>query len=238
MTTQGPIIIQKDLLDILGILIPIILTVLIIVQNNNYEKNNQKLQKQIHNRDIINRFHDDVLRIYNTYYDFTYTVRVSGFEENMRTGNGGWVNNYIGNIYNLKERVVSNKNLARLLFEAKNKDLYNIVSERNNLAIDILDKYINYYASGEFFRISENAWDVSINQGINNNGSYNPVQYKYNYQWLMQDQKRYDNYLRLCKSDTVIEIDRLIDDYMKMHTFEKYDKYFEQYFSLESLQVS
>ena len=86
----------------------------------------------------------------------------------MRTGNGGWVNNYIGNIYNLKERVVSNKNLARLLFEAKNKDLYNIVSERNNLAIDILDKYINYYASGEFFRISENAWDVSINQGINN----------------------------------------------------------------------
>lgn len=71
MTTQGPIIIQKDLLDILGILIPIILTVLIIVQNNNYEKNNQKLQKQIHNRDIINRFHDDVLRIYNTYYDFT-----------------------------------------------------------------------------------------------------------------------------------------------------------------------
>ena len=76
MTTQGPIIIQKDLLDILGILIPIILTVLIIVQNNNYEKNNQKLQKQIHNRDIINRFHDDVLRIYNTYYDFTYTVRV------------------------------------------------------------------------------------------------------------------------------------------------------------------
>ena len=41
---------KRDLLDIVGILLPIILTVIIIVQNRVYSLRTDALQKQIHNR--------------------------------------------------------------------------------------------------------------------------------------------------------------------------------------------
>lgn len=42
---------RKDCLDIVGILLPIILTVVIIFQNRIYSHRTDKLEKQIYNRD-------------------------------------------------------------------------------------------------------------------------------------------------------------------------------------------
>ena len=42
---------EKDWVDIIGILIPIMLTILIIVQNIVYHRQNSRLQREIYNRE-------------------------------------------------------------------------------------------------------------------------------------------------------------------------------------------
>ena len=61
---------QRDLLDIVAVLVPIFLSVIIIVQNKIYEHRNTELQKRIHNREWSQQYHDDILLVYNTYYEF------------------------------------------------------------------------------------------------------------------------------------------------------------------------
>lgn len=54
---------SRDILDVIGILLPIILTAVLCVQNGVIAYRNRKLQKHIHNRDIVNQSHEDILRI-------------------------------------------------------------------------------------------------------------------------------------------------------------------------------
>ena len=56
---------QRDLLDIISILVPIVLSGIIIVQNKIYEHRNVELQKRIHNREWSQQYHDVILLVYN-----------------------------------------------------------------------------------------------------------------------------------------------------------------------------
>lgn len=61
---------QRDWLDVIAILVPIVLSMIIIVQNKIYECRNIELQKRIHNREWSQQYHDEILLLYNTYYEF------------------------------------------------------------------------------------------------------------------------------------------------------------------------
>ena len=60
--------------------------------------------------------------------------------------------------------------------------------------------------------------------------------HKYNYQWLYQNKIKYDNYLKLCESDDIKEIEALLRTYEEQHSYENFDKYFEKYFSLNEIK--
>lgn len=119
--------------------------------------------------------------------------------------------------------------MAKLIFERSNKELYNIIEERFRLSIKIIDKYIEYINSGKLYNVSENAWNMVIN-------NYPEVAcYRYNYAVLTQNKKAYDNFVKLCKSEELEEIQNLIQEYQEKHSYENFDKYFEGYFSLEEI---
>lgn len=77
------------------------LTVVIIIQNIIYSNRSDKLQKQIHNRDRINQYHNDILMIYNTYYEFCDTIFTSGFANNVKSANISWAFTWINNLLKL-----------------------------------------------------------------------------------------------------------------------------------------
>ena len=188
---------QRDCFDIVTIILPILLSIIIIVQNIVYAKRTTALQKMIHNREWAQQYHGDILLLYNTYYEFKDVIQASGFENNVRSGNVNAAFGWINTIQILKTNILRRKDLAKLLFKKKNENLYNIIKKCFEQEIEIIDKYIAYLSSGKLLEISENAWNT-VCQTV-------PVA-KYNYQWLLQNRNIYDNFMRLCHSNEMIDI--------------------------------
>ncbi len=220
---------RKDCLDIIGILLPIILTMVIIFQNRIYSRRTDKLEKRIHSRDQINQHQGYILAIYNTYYVFCDTIFTSGFNNNVKIGNVNLANTWVDNLITMRVSIGRNMDLAKLIFGQSNKELYSIIEERFKLSIKIIDKYIEYINSGKLYHVSENAWNMVIN-------NYPEAAfYRYNYAVLPQNKKIYDDFVKLCRSEELDEIQNLIQEHQEKHSYDNFDKYFEGYFSLEEL---
>ena len=145
-------------MDIVGILLPIILTIVIIWQNRIYSQRTDKLEKQIHNKGQINQHQDYILAIHNTYYAFCDTLFTSGFDNNVKIGNVNLANSWVNNLINMRLLIGRNMDLAKLMFGRSNKELYNIIEERFKLSIKLIDKYIKYVNSGKLYTVSEDAF--------------------------------------------------------------------------------
>lgn len=219
---------KKDLLDIISIMAPIILSIIVAFQNNKFNKTNENLQKQIHNNEQNMQYHNDILTIYNTYNEFCNVIINFGFYEAVKTGNVNYAYNSVVNLNNLKNNIVSRKNISKLLFQHSDNDLYKVIEDRFDLAISIIDKLLEYMNSGKMYNISEQAWDTIISAG-----QINPMM-KYDYSQL-KNTESWDRFKKLCNDDDVQDIDKDIDKYKTMHKYDMYDKYFEKYIGLKTL---
>ncbi len=217
---------QKNLFDVVTVVIPIFLSAIIIIQNKIYASRTTELQKMIHNREWAQQYHGDILLLYNTYYEFIDIIYSSGFNNNVRSGNVNVALGWISNIQTLKMNILRRKDLAKLLFEKKNVNLCKIIKNGFEKEIEIIDRFTTYIMSGKFLEVSENAWNIVCQSA--------PA-VKYNYQWLLQNRNIYDNFMRLCYSDEMMEIERLMIENDKLHSYENFDKFFEEYFSIEKL---
>ena len=220
---------RRDVFDILGIIFPIVLTFIIIIQNCIYYRGNKKLQKQIHNRDQKIQHHNDIMMLYNTYYDFCDAIFTSSFYMNVKCANVNSVMMYINNVNLTRIQIGRRRDLARILFEHTDVNLYEIIVERFDLAIKIIDKYLEYYNSGKLAKVSENAWNTICPP---NTASFI---YKYNYSYLLQNRNLNENYMKLCEQEEIREIDKMLNDYKDLHTYESFDMYFEKYLNLSEL---
>lgn len=220
---------KRDWLDIVGILVPLILTVVVIIQNRIYSKRTDDLQKAIHNSEQKNRYHDDIFKIYSTYYLFCDAIFESGFAFNVRSGNVNLANVNFNKVVSLRSTISRNLDLAKLIFEKSNNTLYKKIEDRIKLEIDIIDLYLKYIDEGKLYEVSEKAWDF-----ITAKGSV-PLIIRYDYFSLMRVKDNYDAFLKLCESDEIKEIEKLTGDLQEKHNYENYDKYFEEYFSLNVL---
>ena len=55
--------------SVVGVLVPIVLTVVSIILSVRIDKNNQQMQKMLANRDMMNQTRQSVLDIYNSYFN-------------------------------------------------------------------------------------------------------------------------------------------------------------------------
>lgn len=164
--------------------------------------------------------------MYNTYYEFKDVIQTSGFENNVRSGNVNAAFGWINTIQILKTNILRRKDLAKLLFKKKNENLYTIIKKSFEQEIEIIDKYIAYLSSGKLLETSENAWNT-VCQAV--------PSAKYNYQWVSQNRNVYDTFMKLCHSDEMIDIEYLMKKNDELHSYENFDIYFEEYFSIEKL---
>ncbi len=220
---------KKDWLDIVGILLPLVLTVVVIFQNRIYSKRTDDLQKAIHNSEQKNRYHDDIFKIYSTYYSFCDVIFQSGFAFNVRRGDIYLANTNLNNVVSLRLTLGRNLDLAKLIFEKSNNFLYKIIEDRIILEMEIIDLYLKYINDGILFEVSEGAWNVIAPIGV-----ISPI-IRYNYNSLMSVKEKYDAFLKLCESDEIKKIEKLSKELEDKHNYDDYDKYFEEYFSLNVL---
>ena len=222
---------NRDWLDVVGILVPIILTIALFVQNSFLFNRSEKLQKEIHNRDLVNQAHEDILRIYRSYYEFNDFLYASQFAERVRHGDVSFANSFLNNLFDLTNHMYQVRDLARLLLSANEPETYNAIASCIDNEIEILQKYHSYICSGRLYEASENAWNTVLASSVEDYQAFA----KYNYQELYKNSNRYNNFLSLCKTPELEEIEALLKKDNELHSYDNYDAYFEKHLRLEKL---
>ena len=220
---------HRDCLDILGILGPILVSVIVLIQNSIIARRNKELQKSIHNRDIANQAHEDILRIHRTYYDFCDIMYA--FYESVRHADIGRVNALLNDTYNLKKRIIINLDMARMLFERKNPETLDLIKDSFNLQIKVIDMFQDYVQSGRLAVVAESAWDTVLE---NKNQLYCSIT-RYNISELSKDPQLYSKYVDLCNTEELKSIEKVMNEVIEKQDSDEYYKAYEKYLYLERL---
>ena len=217
---------KKDIIDVIGILVPILLSIIIIIQNIVYFRKTKSFQKKLHKDDYKLKLHDDILRIYGTYYEFRDVIEGSGFAKNVRTGQVILATEQAKQLLNLRNTITKNLDLARLLFCQEDNELFSVVEESTDLQLEIIKKYLKYIYSGKLQEVTNRAW----NSCYNSNSS---LIRNYDYKVLYTNEDLYNYFLNLCESEEIKEIEKLKIECEKYHLYENFDIHFKKYFTLK-----
>lgn len=218
---------EKTLLDYVATFLPILLSAMLIIQNHIINNRNKKLQKEIHNRDVRLRQHDDILSIYSVYYEFMDLMYTSNFAFEVKQGNVNFVMNFRNTLIQMRTIIFKKLDLAALLFKRSDNKLFTLIEERYKLSIEIIDKYMKYI-NGDFNSVASQAWNkICI---------INPNIIQGNYFLLHQNQEISNDFLKMCETNETKELDDLLTKHRDLHTYENYDIYFEKYLGIEELK--
>lgn len=218
---------EKTLFDYVSTFLPILLSALLIIQNFIIDSRNKKLQKEIHNRDIRLRRHDDILSIYSIYYDVMSLLYTSNFVFEVKQGNVNYVMNYYNNLFLMKNNILRKLDIANLLFRHSDSELFEVIETRFKLAVEIINKYLAYI-NGNFVNTATDSWNKIC--------KLQPLLSPYNYLLLHQNQSILNDFLKMCETDETKELDKLLEQYNEQHSYEKFDIYFEKYLGMEELK--
>src|SRR5699024_1441706 len=152
------------------------------------------------------QYHDDILLVYNTYYEFCDVIFTSGFNYNIEIGYVNAVTAGVNQLQIVRGNILRRKDLTSLLFHKKNPEMYDWTGTCFNRESAIIGKYIDYVSSGKLVEGSETAWNTVASVTL--------LQ-KYNYGMLQENNSAYNNFLNLCQSDELQEIKKLLEEDMK-----------------------
>ena len=211
-------------LSYLSSLGPLILTGISVFIAYKQHKQNQNLQKQIANRDSANLFRQNVLEVYNAYFNGLRVVYLA-------IGN-------IANIFSTKQSLQQwtcelqkaydtinfSYNQAKLMFDDAQllRSLETSLKRFNDLYIRVEQ----YYNSGLAFSAIEKAWSViDYEYGIKNS----------DYGTLLKNITAMEEFLKLCDNRHTQDIRKLMEAFEASMEDENFDKYFKKYIRINPL---
>lgn len=229
-------------LTIIGILVPIAISLLVWWQSHQQNKKNialqqqiktseEKLQKEISSKEIKVQMHGDILMIYD---DFCLAQNTIGYAEdnvhtifsNFNSNNGislplQWINNVTSSTNMLCQSI----NKAKLLLPSEDTEIRTILESIWEKYKELRKKAYEYFYSGTAFTYSNNAWNIVGPRFNIIAGDYNT---------LVSNPIAYDAFLKLCINDTTKEINEKIKEILDLLTYNKFDIFFEKYLRMDA----
>ena len=209
-------------LSIIFAVIPIVLTIITIVLSVRMDKQNQKLQKSIADRDTINQTRQCVLDIYNAYLDaFHLTGQASGNVADIFVSDQSyymWAND----IDNKSKEIMYAYNRAKLMLNDPQlleslKNGFDVFSALNGAVK-------SYIFTGVPTRTIQNAW-CTFSQSHPNIQSGN-------YYALLQDNVMASEFRKLCSNTYTAGIQKNIEMYMAVVGNDDFDEKFKKYLKI------
>ena len=121
---------------ICGIFLPLVISIIVIIQNKNINKNNEKLQKDIYNHEVKNKKYDIILNSYVAYIDVLQAFPLSEEGLNCLSKDDSVTTETIINILNSRERILLET--KKLKFLLKNDvELIKTIEKLNSLYREI-----------------------------------------------------------------------------------------------------
>ena len=226
-----------------GIFVPIIISVSVAISSCVQNKKNNKLQKEIEEssekfqsainmREEYIQMRDNFLKIYDDFCLAQSILVRMHRSVHVIFSNYLAVNGYtvpyqlVNDVNNVENTICQALNRAKLLLPCEDENLRNTLEVIHSKFMGLCGKINSYYYEGYSTSTSENAWNVISSNGI----------VRYDYYTLMRNTLLYDSYLKLCDTDGTKEIERLIEELLPLFDYDKFDKFFEPYLQMSSVE--
>ena len=127
---------------ICGIFLPLVISIIVIIQNKNINKNNEKLQKDIYNHEVKNKKYDIILNSYVAYIDVLQVFPLSKEGLNGLSKDDPVTTEIIINILNSRERILLETKKLKLLLK-NDVELIKTIEKLNSLYQEIANEISN-----------------------------------------------------------------------------------------------
>ena len=210
--------------SVVGVLVPIVLTVVSIILSVRMDKNNQQMQKMLANRDMMNQTRQSVLDIYNSYFNgFMILTPANGNIAEIFTSDQSYYR-WAQDIENASKDISQAYNRAKLLLE--DEELLCQLSDAQT-AFYSLDKSVRAYIfTGIPSQTVSNAWNQFSGQHSVAIG---------NYVALFQNRALGEVFIKLCENTYTKDIQEKVTAYLELVQGDKFDKPFKKYVQIKEL---
>lgn len=213
-------------LSIIFAVVPIALTIITIVLSVRMDKQNQKLQKSIIDRDTINQTRQCILDIYNAYLDaFRLTGQANGNVDDIFVSDQSyymWAND----VDNKSKAVMYAYNRAKLMLN----DPQLLANLKNGFdAFSALNGAVkSYIFTGTPTRTIQNAWCTFCQSHPNIQPG--------DYYALLQDSIMANEFRKLCSNSYTDGIQKNIEMYMAVVGNDDFDEKFKKYLQISKAE--
>ena len=223
-------------LSIIGIFVPILISIIVLWQGCRQNKRNlelqqqitnseERLQKEISTKEIKVQMHGDFLKIYD---DFCIAQNVIGkAKDNMSNifANPNISLQWTNDLINANNGVCQAMNRARLLLPTDDKEFLDILRKVFEKYRELTDKVIDYIDTGaaEFYR----------------NQTWGKITQSYNicygdYMALANNPLAGQDFMKLYSNKEIQALNDMIKEILPFFEYDAFDKYFEKYLRIEA----
>lgn len=203
---------------------PLVLTGISVFIACKQHKQNQDLQKQIANRDSANLLRQNVMEVYNAYFNGLRVVEQAvGNVADVFTSPQS-MQQWLCEFQRTYEMLTCSYNQAKLMLN--DDKLLQVLNISFYKFSDLYNAVNAYYHSGVPLTTIINAWEIiSLKYKIN----------KSDYVALVQNPKIMKEFRELCDNRYTQDIKKLMEAFKMSLTYEKFDKHFKKYIQIDRL---
>lgn len=209
-----------------GIILPCLLTVISIVLSVRMHKDNEELQKQIHNRDVLNQTRETALNIYDAFIKGRHLLDEAGSNVAYVFTTTKSYYTWATKVENMQNEIIVYYNRAALIF-SDDEDLIKYLNECRVVFCDVYNAINDYISSGVPEKLIREAFRVVLNENLVNDISYIR---------LLDDPEKIKKFTEVCENSETKKIQELMEKYKELVTGETIDNLFKKYVKIDELK--
>lgn len=214
---------------LIPILVGIIPSIILLIQNHIIEERNRKLQLNIQIREERNQLYNNILNIYNTYTEIIFKTSKVMQEDNFYDVDLKKQLRFIDDVIDVCEyenKVIKAFNQSRMIFCGTNDTLIDKLERLQIIYSDLVHKLAMYISDENFLNIANTAWDKVelLNENIPR-GDVKTMKLNKEAKAVVES---------ICITDKVREIQNINKKLVKEMDYENFDKLFEEYLQIKA----
>lgn len=217
---------------VIGIGAPIVLTALSIWLNYKTGKQNEELQKNLHNRDVKNQTRQTIIYIYNSFLDALNVVELENDKIMVIFVSPQFFQSWSRSVSNSCTSIIRAFSQANIILD--DSSMIDYLKKCKDAFADLNSSVTQYVNTPVPLQMIQNAFDSMKSKypqrylaGIND--------YNFLYQILYQNAADLEDFKKMCESDYTKDIQRKVKAFIDLIADEKFDNYFKKYVQIQKL---
>ena len=220
---------------VIGIGAPIVLTALSIWLNYKTGKQNEELQKNLHNRDVKNQTRQSIIYIYNSFLEALNVAESASNNVMAIFISHQSIQHWSMSVYNSCTSITHAFNQANIILD--DSDMIEYLRECKDTFVDLNGSVTRYISTPIPSQMIQNAFDSMKSKypqrysvgiiGIND--------YNFLYPILSQNVADLEDFKKMCENDYTKEIQKKVKIFIDLIANEKFDNYFKKYVQIQKL---